>query len=189
MNDKQIKKLMKKVSKPFEEKRKKQEAEKAIKRKEHEKNLSEIRQTIENFEIKYPNRGNCCCLWNNNIYVVKDNKIMIINSRIDQLKIAFELIEKQNDREYYMLDEHTYTELKKLLDWVAENYAQIKIAVASANSKTEAKNKLLNMSILGSIFEKFQKEFPDKSMMHLIDAIKTMDSIMQRTLYSNFKNV
>lgn len=188
MNDKQIQKLMKKVAKPFEERHKKEEEAAAIRRQEYEKNLSEIQQTIKNIETKYPKRGNCCCLWNNNVYVVKDDKIKIINDNLNvqQLKIAFELIEKQNDREYYMLDEQTVAESKRLLDWVAENYAQIKISSRAASNAKEARDRLVNMSILGSIHERFQREFPDKSMLHLIEAIKTMDAIIQNTFNNKF---
>jgi len=180
MNSQQIQKLMKKVAKPFDEKKKQEEAAAAIKRQEHEKNLIEMQQTITRIEEQYPNRGNCCCLWKNNIYAIKHKKLKIMNVNIGQVKEVFKLIEKQNDSEFYMQDEQTVTESKRMMDWTAKHYAQIKISSSIINnSATKDKDKLINMAMLGSLHEEFNKEFPGSTSAHFITAVRVMDSVMQ----------
>jgi hypothetical protein len=174
-NSSQINKIMKKAGKKVDEVFRKNEEDELNKKREYIKNLVEIQKKIEVIEFKNPNRGASCCLWNNNVYAVKNNKTVPIHISISDLQISMELIETTKDKKYFLMYENEYKESKRIMDWISEKYAYIKIAINTINKNDSSKNSLTQMLILGGIYESFQKEFPDKNIMYLIEGIKSID--------------
>lgn len=77
------------------------------------------------------------------------------------------------------MNENEFNKQRKVVEFMNKHYANIKIAVANSNGKLDNKNKLGAYSYLGSIFGEFQKEFPEQSMIDLINYVKHYDGLLQ----------
>ena len=178
MNDAQIKKLMRKVAKPFEEKRKK-EKEKIEKKKQQQlKLLIEIRNEIKDIESKNKDHGSCVCISSNKVYAVKKNKTIVVHFLIEEIKKTFKQFKTCSSGTYYMMTKENYIESKRFSDWLIDNYATIKMATHTINNKSHSKDSLVKALQLGGIVKDFQKQFPKNTMIDLITGIKHIDSMI-----------
>lgn len=162
LNHAQIEKLKKKVAKEVSVKIKVREDEEA-KRKEA------ILNQILLIQKENPGRHSCICVYQGCIWYADKERLKLLPVQIN-LK-DFDLVEKMGDQSYYLLNPVVSKEHDEIMDWLKENYATIKI-----NAK--AKN-LVSMLTLGTVAEDFQKKFPTKSMLDLIEYVKAMDSLIQ----------
>jgi len=168
---------MKKEGKKVEERIQKNEQErKALQL----KNFIEIRYNIQQIEKEFPNRGACVCIWDNIGYAVKNNMTIPVPLPAHEVKSIMEYIKTIENKSYYIFNENLYKEHKKLLDWLAEHYANIKIAlVAQTNNQCTAKDRLYNLFSLGNIWVEFQKEFPGKDIFYLKEGIAAYDEMLR----------
>jgi hypothetical protein len=165
LNLAQIEKLKKKVAKEVDIKIKNREYGEA-KRKEA------IRNQILLIQKDNPGKHFCICVDQGCIWYADKERLKLLPVQIN-LK-DFDLVETVGDLSYYLPNPVVSKEHDEVIGWLKENYAVIKI-----NAK--AKN-LVSMLTLGSVAEDFQKKFPTKTLLNLIEYVKAMDSLIM-----NFK--
>lgn len=177
-NSAQIKKLQSKVGKKVDnEIRIREEKQKQ----EHISNMIEIKQQGLKIEQSNPDRGRFICLFDNIYYTIntETNKVIAIPFFRREEIVAFENMATINNKTYYLMHKQTYDFNNRIIQFMSKHYASIKIAVASQKSESLFnKDKLAHMLHLGSIFEEFQKEFPDSSPLLFKQAVNMMDSLI-----------
>jgi hypothetical protein len=197
LNQNQINKLMKKVGRKVEEKFDKIEREQKLRqeqqRREREEQLVFITNQIKKIENENPKRGPCVCIWKNMLFGVKatgieekENKATATSLPVNDFRDTLDLLETIDDKQFYMFSEALFEETKKSMDWMANHYAQIKIALASIKKvDISAKDKLVQMLSLGTVFEEFQKEFPDKSMYYFKECLLAFENMFRQECFNS----
>lgn len=179
LNTNQIKKIQKKVGKKVDKKIEEREREE---REERVRNFKFIRKVILGIQNKNPDSGPCLCVWKGRVFGLNPNTNRVEPARgvtEDALSYQTELMEIKGDKKFFMSSKEEYQETLKVMDWMSEHYADIRLAVANMNDPSKGFSKLVNSYSLGIIFEKFQKEFPLKTMADFIEAIKVMDNLIK----------
>lgn len=163
MNNAQIKKLQNKVAQKLKTKQ--------------DLDSNNVVKIIVDIEKRNPNRGKCACLYKNSFYKVKNGKLVLIDcvdSNFIRDNDEYELIEANGDRKYYLQTIEAINKYKKIIDWMAKNFALIKIAESMAKSD-EAGKRLEGMHLLGSVSIDFSENFPDKSLYDLKNLIVSFE--------------
>lgn len=174
LNDAQMAKLRKRVSKEVTIKMEKKDEEYNAKK-------DTIARRIKMVEAENPNRGKCQCIWGGLVYFERENKLQacpwICSKDIRKSMQLVEMVGKgsPDEQSYYMYSEESYKEMNDISEWMKENYAFIKMYQAGATNENTSKKRLNSVLGLSGVFEKFQEKFPDKSMLDFIEWFKAFD--------------
>jgi len=185
MNNAQIKKLQKKVSKkldPILENREKEE-----KRKEQEHfnkkvlpNLITIRNTIFDLQKSNPDNGGAFCVWEGKVYAVISNKAKIADgitpTQLANTEDMF-VIKTDIDKKYYMMNAEVHKLIKEMNEWVSNNYASIRMALVRTQ-KNGDKGGLQEAFTLGTIGKEFTDKFPGSTLIDLVKLYKAFEKFL-----------
>lgn len=145
--------------------------------------LKLIKNTLFYLECQYSNRGKCLCIWDGEVYYLKDGKAIPYKEfTIEYIHKSekdgyFECIKKYNDgKEYYFLNKNFYINEKLIHEWIQKNYLTLKVMVTNIHSKKE--NDLSDFSILGTLAADFSNKFPNKNIEDLINYYKIYDKFV-----------
>ena len=177
LNDAQIRKLQNKVGKKVDANIKaKEEKAKQI----DLANMIEMRKNIQRLQNANSDRGACSAFWKGSFYILnpKTNKVEFSPISIKET-IMFDKPEHINGKKYYFMKKEIYDLQNKALTFISEHFAEIKIASINVKNK---ENPLKNALMLGSVFEKFQKEFPNHSMMDFIGLYRQFEAFIIQSL-------
>jgi hypothetical protein len=174
-NAAQIKKIQTKIGKKVDVQIKKREEKDRINR---NNNLNEIRVNINQIEQEYPNRGSCICIWDKYIYKYNPKLKKVIacpelsnNITSDIFENVTPISEKRSGKSYYLMHKHAFDFNNRFMEFFSKNYAYIKMAVH--------KKELKDMLMLGTIFENFQKEFPEYTPLDFKRGVDMIDSLLK----------
>ena len=181
LNSNQIKKLQKNVGKKVDiQIQKRREEEKKVLL----NNFIEIRKQIQNLQTNNPDRGNCVVQWEFKNYVLNEKTKKVTEIDLgDYDKKDLELIKQKNGKSYYFLNKEKMDYQHKVVEFMSTNYATIRLALNQLNIEAESPHRNLSHALgLGSVFQEFQKEFPECSMLDFRDYFHGFEKFMMESL-------
>ena len=181
LNSNQIKKLQKNVGKKVDVQ--------IQKRREEEKkvllnHLIEMRKQIQNLQTNNPDRGNCVVQWEFKDYVLNEKTKKVTEIDLgDNDKKDLELIKQKNDKRYYFLNKEKIDYQHKVMKFMSTNYTTIRLALNQSRIEAISPHRDLSTALcLGTIFQEFQKEFPECSMLDFRDYFHGFEKFMMESL-------
>lgn len=173
LNVAQIKKLQSKIGKKVDISIKEREEKARIDR---NNNLNEIKINIFEIESEHPDRGSCICIWNGIVYKYDSKRNRVVDTLIQGSDITSEVFEdvtpiseQLSEKSYYLMHKYAFDFNHRFMEFFSKNYVHIKIAI----------HKKENMLMLGSIFENFQKEFPECGPLDFKRGVDMIDSFLK----------